>query len=59
MWQGWIVGIVIVAAVGYAARRIYINFRKAKDPCYGCSGCALKDMKRQQMKKNNCCCEKK
>ena len=45
MWQIVVVGIVLTGAVGYAARRVYISFKKANDPCYGCTGCALKDIK--------------
>ena len=59
MWQLVVVGIVLVAAVGYAARRIYINFRMANDPCYGCAGCALKDMKQKEKCEKEGCCHKK
>ena len=50
-----IVSAVLVAAVGYAAWRIYDAFRRTKDPCYGCDGCQLKDLKRR----NNVDCKKK
>ena len=59
MWQEWAVAIVVAGAVCYAGYRTYIAIRRSNDPCYGCKGCALKDPKRQQMKKNGCCCHKK
>ena len=48
MWQYVVVAIVLTGAVVYAARRVYISFKKANDPCYGCTGCALKDIKDKQ-----------
>ena len=51
MWQIVVVGIVLTGAVGYAARRVYISFKKANDPCYGCTGCALKDIKDKKIAK--------
>ena len=59
MWQGVIVAIILSVAVGYAARRIYINFRRANDPCYGCTGCALKDIKQKKKCEKEGCCHKK
>ena len=53
---------VLTAAVGYAAWRIYKAIRRNNDPCYGCIGCELKDMKRQmrrQKLQNGSQCNKK
>ena len=44
------IAIILIVCVGYAARRIYLAVKRAKDPCYGCEGCALRD----QMKKKSC-----
>jgi hypothetical protein len=57
--QSVITYLVIALAVGYAAWRAYLVFRRANDPCYGCSGCALKDVQRAACKKNADCCHKK
>lgn len=35
--------VIVAAAVGYAARRIYITLKRAGNPCYGCSGCQLRN----------------
>jgi hypothetical protein len=59
MWQLVVVAIVLIGAVGYAVRRIYINFKKANDPCYGCTGCALKDIKDKKNCEKGCCSHKK
>ena len=59
MWQLGVVIVILVAAVGYAARHIYINFKKANDPCYGCTGCALKDMKDRKNCEKGCYSHKK
>ena len=48
-----ILGAVLVLAVTYAGWRIYRALRHANDPCYGCEGCALKDLK-QQAKTKKC-----
>ena len=42
-----IVGIVVVAAVAYLAWRSWQSLSGRGDPCAGCEGCALKDLKRQ------------
>jgi uncharacterized protein YpmB len=44
-----IVIIAILLAIAYALWRIYSAIQRANDPCIGCAGCALKDVK-QQMK---------
>ena len=59
MWQYVVVAIVLTGAVVYAARLIYIRFKKANDPCYGCTGCALKDIKDKKNCEKGCCCHKK
>lgn len=43
MIQAVLVGICVLAAVGYAGWRVYRVLRLRRDPCYGCSGCALKN----------------
>lgn len=50
-----VIGVVLIAALGYAAYRIYDTVRRANDPCYGCSGCALHD----QLMKKRADCKKK
>ena len=42
---------IIGGAVGYASWRIYQTFRRANDPCYGCGGCALKDIRKAAKRK--------
>ncbi|MBQ6378820.1 MAG: FeoB-associated Cys-rich membrane protein [Prevotella sp.] len=51
--------IIIALAVGYAAWRGYRAFRRANDPCYGCSGCALKEAQKAACKKKADCYHKK
>ena len=48
-----IVIVVILAAIGWALWLIIKAFRHSSDPCYGCAGCELKELRRG---KN---CEKK
>lgn len=47
-----IIFIIILLALGYAYRRIYIALRNSKDRCYGCKGCELHDqiLKKQATK---------
>ncbi|MBO5627078.1 MAG: FeoB-associated Cys-rich membrane protein [Prevotella sp.] len=40
-----IVAALLALAVGYAAWRIYRALRAAGDPCYGCEGCLLKELR--------------
>lgn len=40
-----IVAVMLALAVGYAAWRIYRALRAAGDPCYGCEGCQLKELR--------------
>ena len=53
--QWFIVFAVLVAAVGYAAWHIYGTLKGHNDPCAGCDGCALKDLKQR----NPAMCDKK
>ncbi|MBR3470999.1 MAG: FeoB-associated Cys-rich membrane protein [Prevotella sp.] len=46
---------VLTLAVAYAVYRIYQSFLHANDPCRGCDGCALKDMKRRARKQKTPC----
>lgn len=43
-----VIGVVVALAVTYMAWRIYHIIRHSNDPCYGCEGCALKEMKRKE-----------
>ena len=45
MVQTILVAVILLAAVGYAGWHVYSAFTRKKDPCCGCEGCALKDMK--------------
>lgn len=38
-----VIFIIILLALGYACRRIYLALRNSKDRCYGCKGCELHD----------------
>ena len=48
--QYLIVAILLAFAVMYAAWRIYRALRAANDPCYGCEGCQLKEIRDAQRK---------
>jgi hypothetical protein len=62
MWQYFVVIIVLVLAVGYAAWRIRQNLRRTSDPCCGCNGCEGCKMKKQLCEKKKeqekFCCSK-
>ena len=47
-----VIFIIILLALGYACRRIYLALRNSKDRCYGCEGCELHDqiLKKQATK---------
>ena len=47
-----VIFIIILLALGYAYRRIYLALRNSKDRCYGCKGCELHDqiLKKQATK---------
>ncbi|MBP5569801.1 MAG: FeoB-associated Cys-rich membrane protein [Prevotella sp.] len=49
--QYLIVAILLAVAVMYAVWRIYRALRAANDPCYGCEGCQLKEIRDAQRKK--------
>jgi len=51
IWQYILVGLVVCAAVLYAAKRIREVVLQRRDPCAGCSGCALREIKRKQFNK--------
>ena len=44
--QHCIVILVVVMSVAYMTYRAWKAFRKASDPCHGCPGCALKDLRK-------------
>ena len=58
-----IVYIILIGAVGYAAWWVYERIRKSDDPCEGCTGCQLKELKDRakecEKRKKSCCCTKK
>jgi len=45
-----IIGIAVVLSAAYVAYRVFNAIRHAGDPCYGCAGCALKDIQRKKHK---------
>jgi hypothetical protein len=57
--QETLVGIMILAAVGYGCWRVFEAFRRAEDPCYSCAGCPLKTQKQAEKKKKADCWHKK
>ena len=58
-----VVYIILIGAVGYAAWWVYERIRKSNDPCEGCTGCQLKELKDRakecEKRKKSCCCTKK
>ena len=50
--QTFLVALVILMAIGYAARRIYRALENTDAPCRGCNGCALGDKWRGQKHEN-------
>lgn len=56
--QQIIVFFVIFAAVGYACWWGWQKMKNANDPCEGCSGCQLKDLKNCQKQKNHAVMQK-
>ncbi len=51
--------LVVTVAIGYALWRAHQTIRRANNPCYGCSGCALKEQKQVLKKKKKDCWHKK
>lgn len=47
---------IVALSIGYAIKSIYKSVKSANNPCYGCDGCALKELK---MKQNKPCPNKK
>ena len=58
-----VVYIILIGAVGYAGWWVYERIRKSDDPCEGCTGCQLKELKERakecEKRKKSCCCTKK
>ena len=48
-----IVAALLALAVMYAAWRIYRALQAAGDPCYGCEGCQLKELRDAQRRKKS------
>ncbi|MBR7048773.1 MAG: FeoB-associated Cys-rich membrane protein [Prevotella sp.] len=46
--QGFIIAVVLVCAVSYASYRIWLALKTTNDPCAGCAGCPMREIKRQQ-----------
>ena len=44
--QHIIVILVVVMSVAYVTHRVWETFRKVSDPCHGCPGYALKDLRK-------------
>ena len=61
--QEILVIIAIVASLAYATWWVYERIRKSDDPCEGCTGCQLKELKDRakecEKRKKSCCCTKK
>jgi hypothetical protein len=57
--QALITYLILALAVGYALWRGYQAFRQSSDPCYGCSGCALKEAQKRAIRKKADCPQKK
>ncbi|MBP5777672.1 MAG: FeoB-associated Cys-rich membrane protein [Prevotella sp.] len=51
--------LILIAAMGYALWRGYLAIRQNNDPCYGCSGCALKEAQKRAIRKKADCPQKK
>ncbi|WP_144006064.1 FeoB-associated Cys-rich membrane protein [Prevotella sp. lc2012] len=57
--QTVLVILILIGATCYGAWWVYNLVRQASDPCYGCKGCALKELKQVQKKKKADCWHKK
>ena len=61
--QETVVYLILAGAVGYAGWWVYERLRKSNDPCEGCTGCQLKELKERakecEKRKKSCCCTKK
>lgn len=55
IWQYIIIGVILLLALSYAGRRIYLIIRRAGDKCYGCKGCELYDKMKEECKQNKDC----
>ncbi len=53
MTQTLLVSIIIALSVTYLSYRIWLAFKEINDPCHGCSGCALKEARKQAEKRRN------
>lgn len=51
MAQYIIIGVILLLAVLYAVRRVYLSAKHSADRCYGCSGCELRDKLRERQGK--------
>ena len=38
-----IIGVILLLALLYAGRRLYLSIKHSGDKCYGCAGCELHD----------------
>ena len=61
--QQVIVIIALAGSIAYAGWWVYERMRKSNDPCEGCTGCQLKELKDRakecEKRKKSCCCTKK
>lgn len=49
-----VVCLVLMGALGYAGWRVYTAIRSKNDPCYGCDGCQLKELKKRGSQTGEC-----
>ena len=57
-WQIYVVIVILAAAVGYGAYRVFQTFRHRDNLCEGCSGCDLKRQICDKKREKACCCHK-
>ena len=48
MLQTILTYIILALSIAYALHSIYKAIQSAKNPCYGCEGCPLKEAKKRQ-----------
>mgnify|MGYP006916028134 CR=1 FL=1 len=54
MLQYIITGLIIALSVAYAAWRIYSELHAPTDPCAGCRGCAMQELRRKNGENRHC-----
>ena len=56
--QNAVVAIILTLSVAYAAYYVWRIMKATHDPCAGCPGCAMKEVRRKNQE-NRHCAEKK